>query len=234
MTTLFFLLLKSKALISILSMLLTIWVYAQFFGWPFAAGFVILLGIHEMGHYVAARQRGLNVSLPAFIPFVGAMINLRETPHNAETEAYVAYAGPFIGTLGAFACYFYGRATGQELYLALAYSGFMLNLFNLIPVSPLDGGRITQVLTPRIWLLGLPLLILLFLYHPSPLLLLIAAMALPNLRAAWNYDPNAPQNIAYRDVPLAVRIQYGVLYLGLAAILAMMAFSVHAGLTLAR
>ena len=234
MTTLFFLLLKSKALISILSMLLTIWVYAQFFGWPFAAGFVILLGIHEMGHYIAARQRGLNVSLPAFIPFVGAMINLRETPHNAETEAYVAYAGPFIGTLGAFACYFYGRATGQELYLALAYSGFMLNLFNLIPISPLDGGRITQVLTPRIWLLGLPLLILLFLYHPSPLLLLIAAMALPNLRAAWNYNPGAPENIAYRDVPLAVRIQYGVLYLGLAAILAMMAFSVHTGLTLAR
>ena len=234
MSSLFFLLLKSKALISILSMLATIWVYAQFFGWPFAAGFVILLAVHEMGHYLAAKQRGLSVGLPAFIPFVGAMINLRETPHNAETEAYVAYAGPFIGTLGAFACYFYGRNTGQELYIALAYSGFMLNLFNLIPVSPLDGGRITQVLSPRIWLLGLPLLVALFYYHPSPLLLMIAVMALPNLRAAWNYNPNAPENIAYRDVSFAVRVKYGVLYLGLAAVLAMMAYSVHASLSLAR
>ncbi len=234
MTSLFLLLVKSKALISLLSMLATIWVYAQFFGWPFAAGFVILLAVHEMGHYAAAKQRGLNVGLPAFIPFVGAMINLRETPHDAETEAYVAYAGPFIGTLAAFACYFYGRNTGQELYLALAYSGFILNLFNLIPVSPLDGGRITQVLSPRIWLLGLPMLVALFFYHPSPLLLLIAVMALPNLRAAWNYDPNAPANAAYRSVPFNVRFEYAVLYLGLAAVLAMMAYSVHGGLSLAR
>lgn len=226
-------LLKSKALLSLLTMLATIWVYAQFFGWPFAVGFVVLLAVHEMGHYVAARQRGLNVGLPAFIPFVGAMINLRETPHNAETEAYVAYAGPFIGSFGAFACYFWGRHTGQEMYVALAYTGFMLNLFNLIPVSPLDGGRITQVLSPRIWLLGLPLLVGLFLYHPSPLLLLIAVMALPNLRAAWNYDPNAPENLAYRDVPFSVRFEYGVLYLGLAAVLALMAYSVHASLSMA-
>jgi len=81
MSGLFLLLLKSKALISIISMLVTIWVYAQFYGWPFAVGFVLMLLIHEMGHYLAAKQRGLNVGLPAFIPFVGAMINLRETPH---------------------------------------------------------------------------------------------------------------------------------------------------------
>ena len=162
MSGLFLLLLKSKALISIISMLITIWVYAQFYGWPFAIGFVLMLLVHEMGHYLAAKQRGLNVGLPAFIPFVGAMINLRETPHDAETEAYVAYAGPFVGTLAAFAAYLYGRQTGQELWLAVAYSGFILNLFNLLPVSPLDGGRITQVISPRIWLFGVPLLIALF------------------------------------------------------------------------
>ena len=224
------LLLKSKALLSILSMLITVWVYSQIFGLPFAVGFVALLLVHEMGHYVAARQRGLNVGLPAFIPFVGAWINLRETPHDAETEAYVAYAGPFIGTLGAFACYFYGRNTGQELYIALAYTGFILNLFNLIPVSPLDGGRITQVLSPRIWLIGLPMLVALYIYSPSPMLLMIGILALPNLRAAWNYDANAPQNRAYRDVPTSVRVEYAVLYLGLAAVLALMTYSVHQGL----
>jgi len=224
------LLLKSKALLSILSMLITVWVYSQIFGLPFAIGFVALLLVHEMGHYVAAKQRGLNVGLPAFIPFVGAWINLRETPHDAETEAYVAFAGPFIGTLGAFACYFYGRNTGQELYLALAYTGFILNLFNLIPVSPLDGGRITQVLSPRIWLVGLPMLVALYIYSPSPMLLMIGILALPNLRAAWNYDANAPQNRAYRDVPTSVRVEYAVLYLGLAAVLALMTYSVHQGL----
>jgi len=224
------LLLKSKALFSILSMLVTVWVYSQIFGLPFAVGFVALLLVHEMGHYVAARQRGLNVGLPAFIPFVGAWINLRETPHDAETEAYVAYAGPFIGTLGAFACYFYGRNTGQELYIALAYTGFILNLFNLIPVSPLDGGRITQVLSPRIWLIGLPMLVALYIYSPSPMLLMIGILALPNLRAAWNYDANAPQNRAYRDVSASVRVEYAILYLGLAAVLALMTYSVHQGL----
>jgi len=232
MSGLFLLLLKSKALISIISMLVTIWVYAQFYGWPFAVGFVLMLLIHEMGHYLAAKQRGLNVGLPAFIPFVGAMINLRETPHDAETEAYVAFAGPFLGTLAAFGAYFYGRQTGQELWLAVAYSGFILNLFNLLPVSPLDGGRITQVISPRIWLFGLPLLVGLFFYMPSPMLMLIGVLALPNLRAAWSYDKNDPINAQYRNVPTTIKIEYGILYLGLAAILALMSFHVHQGLSL--
>jgi Zn-dependent protease len=154
---LLFLLFKTKALISIFSMLLTIWVYASIYGLPFAFGFVLMILIHEMAHCFAAKQRGLDVGLPAFIPFVGAWINLREHPHDAETEAYVAYAGPFVGTLAAFAAYFYGRNIGSDLWQAVAYSGFIINLFNLIPVSPLDGGRITQVLSPRIWLGGVEL-----------------------------------------------------------------------------
>jgi Zn-dependent protease len=232
MSGLLLLLLKSKALFSIISMLITIWVYAQFYGWPFAAGFVAMIFIHEMGHYLAAKQRGLSVGLPAFIPFVGAYINLRETPHDAETEAYVAFAGPFVGTLGAFAAYYYGRQTGQEMWLAIAYSGFMLNLFNLIPISPLDGGRITQVISPRIWLLGLPLLVALFFYSPSPMLILIGVIALPNLRAAWNYNKDDPRHAQYRDVSDTIKVEYGILYLGLAAILALMSFHVHQGLSL--
>lgn len=220
----------SKLFISMGSMLLTVWVYALLYGWRFAAGFVGLILVHEMGHYVAARQRNLDVGLPAFIPFVGAWINLRQHPHDAETEAYVAFAGPFIGTLGAFACYFYGRHTGSELWLALAYTGFILNLFNLIPISPLDGGRITQVLSPRIWFLGAPLLVALFLWRPSPMLILIGIMALPSLRAAWNYDPNAPEARAYNSVPPATRFEYAVMYLGLAALLALMSYEVHEAL----
>jgi Zn-dependent protease len=227
---LLFLLFKTKALISIFSMLVTIWVYAQFYGLPFAEGFVAMILIHEMGHYIAAKQRGLDVGLPAFIPFVGAWINLREHPHDSETEAYVAYAGPFVGTLAAFAAYFYGRQIGSDLWMAISYSGFMINLFNLIPVSPLDGGRITQVLSPRIWLLGAPMLVALFFYSPSPMLLMIGVMALPNLRAAWNYDANSPEALRYNDISDTVKVEYAILYLGLAAVLAMMTYHVHQGL----
>jgi Zn-dependent protease len=230
MSSLLILLLKGKALISILSMLATIWVYAQFYGWPFAVGFVLMILIHEMGHYIAAKQRGLDVGLPAFIPFVGAWINLRELPHDSETEAYIAYAGPFVGTLAAFAAYFYGRQVDSELWIAISYSGFIINLLNLIPVSPLDGGRITQILSPRIWLLGIPLLVLLFFYMPSPMLILIGIMALPNLRAAWNYDKNDPRNAKYRDVPDTIKVEYAILYLGLAAVLALMSYHVHESL----
>jgi Zn-dependent protease len=219
-----------KVLVSIGSMLLTMWVYATIHGLPFAFGFVTMLLLHEMGHYAAARQRGLDVGLPAFIPFVGAWINLRQQPRDAETEAYVAYAGPFVGTLAAFAAYFWALHAASDLWLAVAYSGFMINLFNLIPLSPLDGGRITQVVSPRIWFLGLPLLVGLFFYVPSPMLILIAILALPNLIAAWRYDPSAPEARAYRAIPNATRYEYAILYLGLAAVLALMAHNVHEGL----
>lgn len=217
----------SKVLLSVGSMLLTIWVYAQLYGMRFAVGFVVMILIHEMGHYAAARQRGLDVSLPAFIPFVGAWINLRQHPHDSETEAYVAYAGPFVGTLAAFAAFFQAQVSGDDFWMALAYSGFMLNLFNMLPISPLDGGRITQVLSPRIWLLGAPLLVALFLYRPSPMLILIGLMAFPSLMAAWRYDPASPEALAYRDMPDAKRYEYVLMYFGLTAFLAIMTYESH-------
>ena len=209
-----------KLLASAGSMLLAVGVQALVYGWRFAAGLVGLLFVHEMGHYLAARQRRLDVSLPFFIPFVGAWINLRAAPPDAETEAYVAYAGPFIGTLGAFVCFFIGRETGDRMWIALAQAGFFLNLFNLMPLHPLDGGRITAVLSPRIWFLGVPMLIALFFYMPSPILVLIAVFALPSLVKAWRYDPLAPENARYYGVSGRVRFEYTALYLGLAAILA--------------
>jgi Zn-dependent protease len=215
-------------------MLFTIWVYATIYGLPFAFGFVMMILIHEMGHYIAAKQRGLDVGLPAFIPFVGAWINLREQPRDSETEAYVAYAGPFVGTLAAFAAYFYGRSIDSDLWMAVSYSGFMINLFNLIPISPLDGGRITQVLSPRIWLLGAPMLVALFFYNPSPMLLMIGVLALPSLRAAWKYDASSPEAMRYNDISDTVKVEYAILYLGLAAVLAITTYHVHQGLGHAR
>lgn len=210
------------------SMMLSLWVYSMLWGWPFAAGFVGLLFAHEMGHVMAARVRGLPVSAPAFIPFMGAIITMKEMPPDAETEAYVAYGGPFIGTLACFAVFFWAQQTGSMLGLAISYSGFFLNLFNLLPVSPLDGGRIAAVLGPRIWLLGAPLLVAAMLYQPSPVLILVAVIAFPQLKAAWRYDPNAPENQRYYgQITPSAKLEYTVLYLALALLLALMAYHVH-------
>jgi Zn-dependent protease len=209
------------------SMLLSLVVYATIWGWRYAAGFIALLFAHEMGHYVAARQRGLNVGALAFIPFVGAWIALEDQPVNVETEAYVAIAGPVVGTIAALAVYLWARSEDSGLLLAIAYSGLFLNLFNLLPISPLDGGRVTAVLSPRIWFLGVPILLALMLYRPSPMLVIVVILAVPQLMKAWRYDPQAPENLAYYGVPLQTKFEYGAAYLALAALLAVMTYDVH-------
>jgi Zn-dependent protease len=207
------------------TMLISMVVYSWVYGWRYAVGFVGLIFVHEMGHYVAARQRGLNVGAPTFIPFVGAWIALKDQPHDVETEAYIGFAGPLAGTAGAMLCYYFARNNDSNLLLALAYSGCMLNLFNLIPISPLDGGRITAIISPKVWLAGVPLLAALFFVRPSPMLILVGLLAFPQLRAALRGDPGP--TATYYSVPLETRVNYGVMYLGLVAFLAMMSYSVH-------
>lgn len=216
-----------KVLLSGGTMLLSVIAYAFVFGWPYAAGFVGLLLVHELGHYLSARQRGLDVGLPTFIPFVGAWVELKDQPRDAETEAWVGLAGPLLGSIGALACYFWARETDSRLLLALAYAGFFLNLFNLIPLSPFDGGRITAVLSPRIWLLGAPVLVGLFLWRPSPLLVLMAVLSAPQLVKAWKFDPALPENAAYYATTAETRATYAMSYIGLLGFLAVMAHDTH-------
>ena len=216
------------------TMLLSLLVYAAVFGWRYAAGFIVLLFVHEMGHYIAARHKGLNVGLPTFIPFVGAWIELKQMPHDAQTEAYVGLGGPLLGTVGATLCYLlarnYSDGSGDWL-LAVSYAGFFLNLFNLIPISPFDGGRITAVLSPRIWLLGVPVLVALFFYRPSPMLILIAILAYPQVIKAFKYRTDSPEAQTYYAVPTAVKWEYGTYYVVLLAFLALMTHDVHEMLT---
>ncbi len=208
------------------TMLISVVAYSFIFGWPYAVGFVLLIFVHEMGHYVAARQRGLNVGAPTFIPFVGAWIQLKDLPHDAETEAYVGMGGPLVGSIGALACFYLGRALESDLLLALSYSGFFLNLFNLIPISPFDGGRITAVISPRLWLVGVPILIGLFFVWPSPLLILMAFLAAPAVMQAIRGE-TTPEQQAYYSVPADTRLSYGALYLSLAGFLAIMCYKLH-------
>lgn len=209
-----------KILVTSGTMLISVVAYSWIFGWWYAVGFVLLIFVHEMGHYIAARQRGLDVGAPTFIPFVGAWIALKDLPHNAETEAYIGIAGPLAGTLGALACFYLARYYDSQLLLALAYAGCFINLFNLIPLRPFDGGRITAVISPKLWLVGAPILVGLFFYRPSPLLILIALLALPQIISGIRGSSDA--NPEYYIASAETRFTYGVIYVGLAAFLAIM------------
>src|SRR5204862_5613862 len=163
------------------TMVLSIWVYAMAWGMWFAVGFVLLIFVHECGHLLAAKRLGLKVGAPVFIPFMGAIIALKEAPRNAWIESQVGIGGPMLGTLGAGVCELIHLVTGNPMFRALAYTGFFLNLFNLAPVGFLDGGRIVTALSPWLWLVGFAVLLALTVAQPNFLLILILAMSLPRL-----------------------------------------------------
>ncbi len=205
------------------TMLISLFAYSLVYGWRYAAGFVLLLFVHEMGHFLAARQMGIAVGAPVFIPFVGAWVALKDSNMDAETEAHIGLAGPMLGSAAAFVCYLVAQENGSRLLLAISYSGFLLNLFNLLPLSPLDGGRIVAVISPKLWLLGVPLLAALFMWKPSPMLVLIALVAAPQV---WAVMRGTASDRHLAVAPLK-RFGFACQYLVLAATLAVLAFDVH-------
>jgi Zn-dependent protease len=214
-----------KILLSGGSMLISIAVYAQLFGWKYAVGFVLLLLCHEMGHYIAARQRGLEVGLPTFIPFVGAWISLKNQSLSAETTAFVGLAGPLLGSTSAFLVYLVALQYQSHWLLAIAYAGFVLNLFNLIPVVPLDGGHVVAVISPKIWIVGIPLLVALYVWRPNPLLIIVTILALPKAWSALRGKvPVRPESELAGN---GQKARFAAEYLGLVCFLTLMAFEVH-------
>src|SRR5438046_1095480 len=204
------------------TMLLTIWLYAQTWGWWFALGFVLLIFVHECGHLLAARRLGLKVGAPVFIPFMGAFIALKEAPPNAWIEAQVGIGGPLLGTAGAAACEGLHLASGNPLFRALAFSGFFLNLFNLAPIGFLDGGRIVTALSPWLWLVGLVVVGALLFTHFNFLLLLILLMSLPRLFSLFRR--RTAEEARYFEVTARPRFTMAALYFGL---LACLVFAMH-------
>ena len=114
--------------------------YALIWGWKFAVGFVLLILVHELGHYIEATRQGLKPSLPVFVPFLGAYVAMKNAPFDPWRNLLVSAAGPLLGGIGALGVWVAGEANDSRFLVALAYTGFLLNLFNLIPVRPLDGG----------------------------------------------------------------------------------------------
>jgi Zn-dependent protease len=152
----------AKFLLPLGTLLLSIWAWGLLFGWAFAVGFVLLILVHEMGHFIAARAYGLPVSLPIFIPFLGAAVSIKNLPRDSKASALVSLAGPLLGGIGALVCFAIGVQTGNPFWFALASTMFFINLFNLIPIVPLDGGwvahalwsRTSQIATSARWAIG--------------------------------------------------------------------------------
>jgi Zn-dependent protease len=177
-----------KFLLTTLSMLAMVWFEAMRSGIWFGVGFVLMILVHELGHGVAMKRCGVEAGWPIFIPFFGAMIAMKGLPQDRSAEAEIAYGGPLAGTAVALLAAGIGLATESRLFLALAYTGFFLNLFNLTPISPLDGGRVTQAFSRRAWIFGAILLAALFFTTGAPMLLIIGLMALPRLLGRQSED----------------------------------------------
>jgi Zn-dependent protease len=210
------LLLKLKVVTTGASMLVSVAAYAWIWGLPFAIGFVLLIFVHELGHVLELRRQGVPASAPLFIPFLGAVIGMKELPDDAWKEARVALAGPILGSLGAAVCWIAGEASGSELLVALAFVGFFLNLFNLIPITPLDGGRAAAALHPALWFAGLLLMVGLVVVRPNPILLVIVVLGGLDLWRRWR-ERGASGD--YYRLSLSQRASVAVVYLGLVVLL---------------
>ena len=211
---------KVKLLASTGTILVSLAAYAVIWGFPFAAGFVALLFVHEMGHAIALRREGIKASWPMFIPFLGAVIAARSLGDNATAEARVGLAGPVLGSIGAAACVLVWHATGNDLWRALAFTGFFLNLFNLLPVVPLDGGRAMAAMAPWMWFVGFAAIIPLAIIFPNPIILLILVFAGFETYKRWKQRRagGLTQEAYYRVRPLD-RAQVAAVYLSLVALL---------------
>ncbi len=213
------LLLAPKLLLSFGSIFLSIWVYALFFGWKLGVVFVLLILVHELGHLLTFRNFGIPVSLPYFIPGLGAFVNSPMTGSPAQ-NAVSAIMGPVFGVAAAAVCWGYGAATGEPFWLVCAYLGFFLNLFNLIPALPLDGGRVAGVIDNRLYLIGAALLLgwIVAYRHWSVFTVLILIMVLsssvPRGIAAWRGQIDPREGLASPGQRIAI----GLAYLALIAV----------------
>ncbi len=212
---------KLKLLTTAGTALISVAAYSLFWGWSFAAGFVLLLFVHEMGHVIQLRREGIRASTPMFIPFLGAVIAARSLGENALAEARVGLAGPILGSLGALVCLIVGETDGSHFFLALAYVGFLINLFNLVPVVPLDGGRAMAAMAPALWFVGFGAIVAATLLFPNPFMIVIIVFAGLDLWRRWQHRSSRTlESAAYYRVPRLARVGVATVYVGLIVLLA--------------
>lgn len=210
--------LKLKFFTVVFTMVASLWAYALFYGWTFALGFVLLIFVHEMGHVIVLRARGIEAGLPVFLPFLGAFVSMKSQPKTAYDEALSGIAGPVFGTVAAFATLGLAGIYDSELLRVLAFTGFFLNLFNLLPVIPLDGGRTAAALSPKLWFVGLVGLLGYAVWRPSPVIPIIVLLGGFELYRRWKHK-DSDANRAYYALRREQRLQIGSAYVGLILVL---------------
>jgi Zn-dependent protease len=210
---------KLKLLTTAGSMLVSVAAYAVIWGWKFGVGFVGLLFVHEMGHYIQMRREGVKPTFMLFVPFLGAAVGARSLGGSATAEARIGLAGPIIGTLGTAALIPVAELTGNDLFRALAYVGFFLNLINLVPLVPFDGGRAMAAMAPALWFLGLAMMLGLFLLWQNPFLLIFLLLGGMETWRRWRQRKHGEEgNAAYYRVAPRDRLLIGLVYLALVVV----------------
>lgn len=211
-----------KVLLPFLSAVVSLIAYAALFGWKFGLGIIVLLFAHEMGHYIVIRAKGIPASWPVFIPLLGAYVAMRRMPVNVRDEAEIAIAGPFAGAMASALCLWLYHVTGVPILLPLAYLSFLINLLNLVPVSPLDGGRIVGAISRWIWPIGLVAMGVAFFYTHSILLLVLLWLGFMETVSRFRV---MSAGTLYYKIPLLSRAYVTIFYFGLAAALAIGMFA---------
>lgn len=191
------------------SMALSIAAYATKAPLPLVLGFVGIILIHEIGHAVVIRAKGLRAGMMVFIPFVGGAVTLKDQPRSAYDDAQIGLAGPIAGTFASLIVLQVFKWTNVSLYLAIAAAGFAVNLLNLLPIGMLDGGRISAAVTKWMWLLGGGALVYKVVKQPNPLMLLVLALVAFQVYASIVREKD---DSSFYDVTLAQRAGIAVVY----------------------
>jgi Zn-dependent protease len=198
------------------SMAASIWLESKVFGWPLAVGIVLLIFIHECGHALAARLRGIPTGIMVFIPFMGAFVTTKRYGRNLVEDAFIGIMGPIIGSIAAALCLIGYPITHSLFWVQLAQWGMFINLFNLLPTPPLDGGWIAPLFSPK--LLAVGMIIGVIVGFQNPMIWLLLLMSVPRIISGWKADPRTQP---YYQVPTIEKWKFGLIYFGLAIALAL-------------
>ncbi|MDR3690183.1 MAG: hypothetical protein P4L46_12440 [Fimbriimonas sp.] len=212
---------SAKFLLTGLTMFASMWFYSLRFGWWFAGLFVVGILIHELGHVAASAFLGVPVSAPIFLPGFGALIVQKKWAQSAWGEALIGIGGPLGGTLAGMLMWGLYLETGSGMFLGAAYFTFLLNLFNMIPLFPLDGGRIVGAVSPYLWLIGLVALLGMAItgFVSNPMIWLLVILSVPHV---WNgLKRGTADPIGGTKTTPAQRVVMGVAYVALSAFLFM-------------
>ena len=179
-------------------------------------GFVIIILIHEIGHAVVIRAKGLRAGVMVFIPFIGGAVTLKDQPRSAYDDAQIGLAGPIAGTAASLIVLQIYKSTDSPLYLAIAAAGFAVNLLNLLPIGMLDGGRISAAVTKWMWVFGGGALVYKVVKQPNPLMLVVLLLVAFQVYASIAREKD---DKSFYDVTMSQRAAIAVAYFSLVVFL---------------